>query len=493
MGGRRTDKYSMTEQINDVYSLDPEIEQTIIACMFSDRAFLLQCRDLINPKYFEAQHRRLLVQIIFDYFDEYSNSPCEAIIRQEIIDRAPKTNLPQGYFLTEFNTIVRDCLPNLSIRDYLLDRVEDFAKKQALKTSVMEVVALHKSDDPAKWDKIQESMKKPFLISRQKDLGLDYFNTLEERFARMLQKQESKDFFPTGFDPFDDAIGGGIGRGELAAYLAGSGVGKSVALVQTALHNVNSGRRVLYFSLEMDQDKVATRFDSMLSNYPINDLLPNALQVIDIIKEQPIFDKNPEFGSKRLIVKQFPAGTADINTLRAFTSQLKMAWGFQPDMVVLDYVGELKDVPGLKTHESRQRACRDFRAWAIEDQFGAFTALQPNRGATDFADDGGVIDESFLADSFGQVRVLDLLISISRSRKEKLAGLAKMHSVKVRNGKGGITYKVFQNPNTLRFTGITDEEYNQRRDEIKMQDLNINVAAVPKKDKKKFDPNGGNL
>jgi replicative DNA helicase len=215
-------------------------------------------------------------------------------------------------------------------------------------------------------------------------------------------------------------------------------VHNSLLLVKTSLTNVLRGKKCLFLSLEMDADKVAKRFHSQLTKVNIHELMANEKTVVNHVKgalkdlNEQWHEKIPD--DKYLIIKQFPAGTLDLNGLRSFMTQLANE-GFKPDQLIVDYVGELKDFKGMEIHDSRQRLCRDLRALGVELQHNTWTALQPNRGGRQAQKGMGVLDDDSIGDSYGQIRVFDGLWSINQSREEKQMNVARIFNIKLRDGK----------------------------------------------------------
>lgn len=242
-----------------------------------------------------------------------------------------------------------------------------------------------------------------------------------------------------------------------------SGTGKSLALVRAAIANMARGKKVLYVSLEIDQDKTAERFDAQLANdkedkgVTVKTLYDNKDVVFDALR-QYVADYEDQ---TRLVVKQFPAGAMDVATFRAYYVQLSLR-NFKPDLVIIDYIGEMKDLPNMKTYESRYRTVRDLRGFAVEEQVCVLTAMQPDRRAREAVKQGEYIDDENLADSYGQVRPLDALWSINQVQDEKDAGLARVFVIKHRHGKSRFAFHVEFNYSTLGITEITQEKYENR-------------------------------
>jgi len=172
---------------------------------------------------------------------------------------------------------------------------------------------------------------------------------------------------------------------------------------------------------------------------------------------------------------------------------------FKPDLVVIDYIGEMKDYPGVPTYESRYRIVRDLRGLATEENVCVFTAMQPNKDAREAQKkDGGlyggdgVIDDTNLADSYGQIRPLDGCWSINQMQAEKEAGIARIFVIKHRHGKSRFTCHAKFNKNTLKMDQISEDTYNKIWKEYSFKkteraaDLNEQADFIAKKTKKKF-------
>jgi len=234
------------------------------------------------------------------------------------------------------------------------------------------------------------------------------------------------------------------------------------------------GKKVCYITLEMSEQKIAKRFDALLSEEPFRSLVDHKKRVMDDIRShvRHYDDK------RRLVIKHYPGGTADINTFRAYLSQLNL-YGFKPDLLVIDYVGELRDIPGVKTYESRQMLVRDMRTLAQEENICILTAIQANRGGKEKQEYAGSIDEGEIADSFGQLRPLDLAWSINKEDGGSNCGW--IFVMKCRDGlsKGQIYFKM--NPETLKMDEITHVEFKDMMAQHRQKQGNKVADVIPQK------------
>lgn len=448
------------------YKYDEDYQRSIVGLMLNDNWFALQAKDLIRPSYFTDERHQALCRVLFKHIENYNVLPSKIIVMQELSDltRDKDDNLKYHYS-AEAELIYKKYVPGLESRKSMLDKIVTFAKLMGLKEAFDKSLGLVKKEPDSEdtWTKIQEVLKKAILVDRNFEKGLDYFQTFEERYQRMQNEEEAREHFTSGFEMIDNALlGGGPHRGEIYSWIGLSGSGKSLALVGAALKNVMKlGKKVLYVSLEMDEDSIAERFDAQLSNVEIGKLQENK-DVVKLAFDNFVQDKEDK---RMLIIKQFPAGTMTVNTLRAYMQQLHMM-GFKPDLVVIDYIGEMQDYPGVPTYESRYRIVRDLRGLATEDNVCVFTAMQPNKDAReaqkkDSTLGDGVIDDTNLADSYGQIRPLDGCWSINQMQAEKEAGIARIFVIKHRHGRSRFTCYVQFDMKTLKMSQISEKTYNE--------------------------------
>lgn len=427
------------------YNWTEEFQKNIISLLLNDRWFAVQCRDLINPNYFVEEVHQILCRNLFNHLDKWNVLPQRSFVQEEIAASIQnKDSNIKNLYIAETNLLYEKYVPNVEAREYLLEKILNFAKLMSLKNAFDSSLQLMKKspEDEATWMKIQSLLKEALLVDRNFNEGLNYFETIQERFERMKKIEETQERFTSGFKSIDDALlGGGPHRGEIYSWIGLSGTGKSLALVSAALRNIQLGKKVLYVSLEMDEDKIAERFDAQIANVDINKIIEKSDYVMNSLSEQ-VQEKDDK---RTLVIKQFPAGSMNVNTLKAYLQQLYMI-GFTPDLLVVDYIGEMKDYPNMPTWESRYRIVRDLRGLATEENVCIFTAMQPNKDAREAQNkDGlgpGVIDDTNLADSYGQIRPLDGCWSINQMHQEKEACLARIFVIKHRHGESRFTFYV---------------------------------------------------
>ncbi len=469
------------------FKWEDRYQQEILGMLLNDKMFLVQTMGLVKPQYFINSSHEVICSCLFNYFKEFCELPSGFVFNELIRDKIEDSAL-RIKTISDYQYCVNSFLPGSSSRDFNTKRITQFAKEQALREAISKSIELmHKRDDADRWAKIEEAMRQALSVDISYDIGLDYMETIDERYARAREQVKNCEVFVTGFEDIDSKIShGGLKKGEIAAFLGRSGVGKSNFLCKAAVENLKRNKKVLYITLELSQDKVATRIDSILCRIDMKNI-PDAPDDAVIFPEhigkkteeivKTYINDNFPGASGSLIIKQFPAGTLSVNSLRGYLSQV-MFRGHKPDMLVLDYVGEMKDHEGIKTYESRQMIVRDLRAVAVQENICVFTALQASNKSDPNTKESRV-DESAIADSFGQVRPLDALWAINQAEGDQDYGVGSLYIDKHRDGESKVM--TFFKKDMLDARSISKEAY-----------YNIRSAGNSKKaetvDLPKFEP-----
>lgn len=477
-------------EIKPKFAWDDTFQRNLMGVLLTDSDLVVQSLGLVKPDYFSNDAHVIICGLLFKYFEERKVIPPKWILQQELLEKIKdRDRSVQLHFQAELMSLYDYYVPGLDTRDYLLDKLTYFAKVQAVK------VAFHKSlermteapEDEKTWAFVYEQMREAMLVDRSYEPGLEYFMNIEEMFRRMQDSMTGKDRFTTSFESIDNALtGGGLFHGQIGAWIAMPGSGKSLALSKASVANILLGHKVLYLTMELDELGVSQRFTSQFAKIDINILNQAKDEVIRTIDE---FKKGKD-DPNQLIIKQFPGGQLDVNGIRAFHAQLGLR-GWKPDLIVVDYVGEMKNDPNLKTYESAYRILRDLRGFGVEKKHCTLTCVQPNATAAKL-EIGQYIDESNIGTSFDQFKPLDALWSINQQTIEKDAEVGRGFVIKHRNGRSRFAFKMGfdYRMGTLDVFEVTNERYRERMNVVQERKSGEVIKDEYKPEKrKKWKPN----
>jgi archaellum biogenesis ATPase FlaH len=222
-------------------------------------------------------------------------------------------------------------------------------------------------------------------------------------------------------DYFNKITKGGLPNKTLNICLAGTGVGKSLFMCHCAASVLEQGKNVLYITMEMAEERIAERIDANLMDLPIQQLENLPKNVFDT-KIQKI----AQASIGKLIIKEYPTGSAHTGHFRALLNELKLKKNFKPDMIYIDYLNicassRMKGMGGsINSYTYIKAIAEEMRGLAVEFNVPIVSATQTTRSGFSNTD-VGLEDTS---ESFGLPATADLMFAlISTEELEELGQL----------------------------------------------------------------------
>lgn len=386
-----------------------------IAVMLSDRSFIDQATDIIDPKHFDSDPHAWIVERILWYFGEYRDVPSLEVFKQEVDKIEKNESLKSGVILS-----LKDVYKNLQANDitYVKDEFLAFCKNQALKNAILKAADKLQTGD---YDSIKSIIDKAMHAGAERNYGHNWKLDIDKRL-----KEESRKTIPTRWGVLNQLMDGGLGGGELGTILAGSGAGKSWALADIGNFSIANGYKVMHYTLELNQNYLGVRYDTILTRIEPKEVKNHYEEV------KAAMDKI----TGELIIKFYPMRTVTTNALRAHTERL-ISTGFSPDIILVDYADHLRPTEkGNARYEDLGIIYEDLRGWAGELNVPMWTASQVQRAA--LQDD--IIEADKISESFQKIMLSDFVMSISRKLTDKISNTARVHVIKNRFGPDGLTF-----------------------------------------------------
>jgi len=406
-----------------MYQFSESIQQGIIYLVKSELDFAVQALPLVKAEYFEYPCHQKIWSVVFDFYTQYKKLPSNDQILEGVRLIKANTELLSDY-MAELKSIDLIDVKSIENEEFYLDKVEEFAKEEAIKEAIVESIDLIKQK---KFSAIADNIRKALNVSREVNLGSDYFGGVTERYHRM-QTSGLTEFFRTPFPTINSELEGGLAPKELAMVVAPPGVGKSLFLANQGARCILDGEDVLYISLEMSEDRVAGRFDSIFTRIKQTELKSNVIGLENRLSE--IKTLSAKLG--RLKIKEFPTKRLTVSALRAYLNQLRNYESFVPKVIILDYLELMTTTDfSMAEHSAQERVAQELRGLAVEHKCLVWTATQTNRKGKEV----DVITDAELADSYGKIRVCDLAFSINQKEEEFDRGKARLYIMKCRNGR----------------------------------------------------------
>jgi replicative DNA helicase len=432
------------------FEFEPDFQMKIAGLVLRDEAFYRRCDGLILPQYFEDRSLAALVHITTNYHEKYRRLP-ERSEWAELIKDAKAQKAIRDDDVPDMVTALRAILKApLAARDYAVDKVADFAKRQAISAAYMQTIPLVEKGEHEKAEKI---MQKAFATGAQAVVqDNDYWNSIESRTQYRRDVEAgliTKDGITTGLPKLDKMLyHQGWGRKELSVIMGGAKKGKSTGLLHWALAASQKGYNTLYVTLEVAAKIIMERMDANVSGVDMSDLNNKNNEVEKGVKDRAGLRKPGV-----LKVVEYASGVMTCSMLRKVI-EFYRAEGIIFDCIVVDYAdimaAEIKS--GNDINESKQ-VWLGLRAIAHDENAAVLTATQTNRAG--FTAD--VAKAEHAAEDFNKIRIADLVLTINRTDEEKVKGEARLYFAASRNQAGEFTLKISQDLSKMRFmTGILE-------------------------------------
>tara|TARA_X000001316_G_C920371_1_gene34560 strand:+ start:47 stop:1429 length:1383 start_codon:yes stop_codon:yes gene_type:complete len=391
--------------------MQANIEQTILRNLLTDEMYMRKILPFIKPDYFQGAYRTLFKEA-GKYVAKYNKLPTAETL---VIELQDSTNMSDEQFQMSMEIVPKLFDVEVIDQDWLLDATEKWCQDRALYNAVMESISIidGKHESLTK-NALPDILSKALGVSFDKNVGHDYVENAEERWEFYNTKE---DRIPFDLQYFNKITKGGVPNKTLNIALAGTGVGKSLYMCHVAASALVEGRNVLYITMEMAEERIAERIDANLLNIPIDQL---ANQSKDMFTEKVANLARKTTG--RLVVKEYPTGSAHAGHFRALLNELKLKKQFEPDIIFIDYLNicassRMKGMGGaINSYSYIKAIAEELRGLAVEFDLPIFSATQTTRSGYGNSD-VGLEDTS---ESFGLPATADLMFAlISTEELEK--------------------------------------------------------------------------
>lgn len=403
-----------------------EIQRLYLEMMLSDAETFVRCQSIFDHELFDRK-LQASAKFLNDYVVEHNVLPTYDIV-----------NAATGSTFKE-TTELKD-----EHYDWLLNDFETFIRHKGLEKAILASADLLEKGE---YGPVEELVKKAVQVGLTKDLGTDYF---ADPRARLMKIKSNNGQLKTGWDTVDKRLFGGMNRGELNIFAGGSGAGKSLFLANLGVNWALQGYNVVYLTLELSEELVSMRVDSMVTEIPSRDVFR---QIDDVEMRVKMIGKK----SGTYQVKYMPSGKTS-NDVRSYLKEYEIKLGRKVDILLVDYLDLLMPISKKISAENLfikdKYVSEELRNLAVEKQCVLVTAAQLNRGAVEEVE----FDHSHISGGLSKIQTADNVFGIFTSRAMRERGKYQIQLMKTRSSSGvGMKIDLDFNIDTLRITDPGEE------------------------------------
>ena len=382
------------------------LEKKILKHLIYDEEYTRKVLPFIKNEYFGDQSEKVLFEQIQFYVTKYNAMPSREALEIEIDNRANLTDDQHKSTVQLIKEISAEEITN--DRDWLIDETETFCQEKAIYNGIMRSIQiLDNKNTKESLDKgsIPTILADALSVSFDHHVGHDFLDDAESRYD-FYHKVEKR--IPFDLDYLNRITKNGLPEKSLNIVLAGTGVGKSLFMCHCAAANLSIGKNVLYITLEMAEERIAERIDANLMNIEVDRL--TAMPKDTYLKK---IERIHEKTTGKLIIKEYPTASANVNHFKHLLNELKLKRQFIPDIIYIDYLNicsssRMKMGNSVNSYTYIKAIAEELRGLAVEFRLPIVSATQTTRSGYASSD----VDLTDTSESFGLPATADLMFAL---------------------------------------------------------------------------------
>lgn len=397
-------------------------EQVIFSNLIHNEEYARKVIPFLKEEYFSDLSHKVIFQLIDNYSKTYNSFPS---VEALAIDLSNKEGVNETTFKT-CKEVIEQLKKEDSKLDWLLDRTENFCQEKAVYNAIMKSIEVI-DDKTGKLSKgsIPQILTDALGVSFDAHIGHDFIDDSDARFE-FYHTRESR--IPFDLEYFNKITQGGLPKKTLNIILAGTGVGKSLAMCHFAAANMVAGLNVLYITMEMAEERIAERIDANLLDVTLDDL-----KVIPKDSYDKKMERLKRKVTGKLVIKEYPTACAGSANFRHLINELKIKKNFVPDVVYIDYLNicmssRIRHGSNVNSYTLIKAIAEELRGLAVELDVPIISATQTTRSGYSNSD-VGLEDTS---ESFGLPATADFMFALTTSEELEELGQIMVKQLKNR-------------------------------------------------------------
>ena len=353
--------------MDSIYSIN--IERAVLSSIFFNPEELEDILGVLKPKDFYLPAHKAIFEAIVKLHSE------DMPIDEDFVrNRVDKKDVNDGVLLE-----ILSANPITNTAAYVKE-IKDASVKRELATLATTIKKVAIEDDISANEALDTIQGELYKISTNsatselKDMQTVTSDTLA--YIEKMKKLGNKYLIgqTTGFEALDKKTTG-FNEGDLVIIAARPAMGKTALVLNMALKNVERGKGVIFFSLEMPAEQLMLRMLAAKTSIPLQNLRKGDMDDKEWSILSAAFD---DLNSKKLFVDD--GGSININQLRARVRKLAQIQENNISLVVIDYLQLMQGLGNKDRHQEVSDISRGLKMLARELKIPIVALSQLNRG-----------------------------------------------------------------------------------------------------------------
>ena len=419
----------MAQKRSDLGYLGETFQYRLTHEFMENHTFFEDLSSIIDQNMFTDPNLKTLVGVMKNYYEREGHVPSYDMLEVELRDVSHSDKEIETYLaiLEKVRNSASDGVERTR------ELAEKFFKQQNIIRTANEILKIAGNGDTNQYEACVDLLNDAMTKGTHNDFGEGLFDHINETLS-----DDYRVPIPTGIGKIDEALEGGLGKGELGVIIGPTSFGKTSLTTAMASHAACNGYKVLQIVFEDRIKQIQRKHLGRITGIEAKDL--SKPDVIDLVRQTiDVFPQKEEL-EKNLRIVKFPSGEKTARQIERFIKKLINS-GFKPDLTIIDYFECLEhEIDKSSSNEFSQegKTMRRFEAMAGELDMAIWIPSQGTKDSINLE----LVTMDKIGGSVKKAQIAHVIMSIARTVDDIANNKATIAILKNRAGKSG---KVFNN------------------------------------------------
>lgn len=419
----------MAQKRSDLGYLGETFQYRLTHEFMENHTFFEDLSSIIDQNMFTDPNLKTLVGVMKNYYEREGHVPSYDMLEVELRDVSHSDKEIETYLaiLEKVRNSASDGVERTR------ELAEKFFKQQNIIRTANEILKIAGNGDTNQYEACVDLLNDAMTKGTHNDFGEGLFDHINETLS-----DDYRVPIPTGIGKIDEALEGGLGKGELGVIIGPTSFGKTSLTTAMASYAACNGYKVLQIVFEDRIKQIQRKHLGRITGIEAKDL--SKPDVIDLVRQTiDVFPQKEEL-EKNLRIVKFPSGEKTARQIERFIKKLINS-GFKPDLTIIDYFECLEhEIDKSSSNEFSQegKTMRRFEAMAGELDMAIWIPSQGTKDSINLE----LVTMDKIGGSVKKAQIAHVIMSIARTVDDIANNKATIAILKNRAGKSG---KVFNN------------------------------------------------
>lgn len=419
----------MAQKRSDLGYLGETFQYRLTHEFMENHTFFEDLSSIIDQNMFTDPNLKTLVGVMKNYYEREGHVPSYDMLEVELRDISHSDKEIETYLaiLEKVRNSASDGVERTR------ELAEKFFKQQNIIRTANEILKIAGNGDTNQYEACVDLLNDAMTKGTHNDFGEGLFDHINETLS-----DDYRVPIPTGIGKIDEALEGGLGKGELGVIIGPTSFGKTSLTTAMASHAACNGYKVLQIVFEDRIKQIQRKHLGRITGIEAKDL--SKPDVIDLVRQTIDAFPQKEELEKNLRIVKFPSGEKTARQIERFIKKLINS-GFKPDLTIIDYFECLEhEIDKSSSNEFSQegKTMRRFEAMAGELDMAIWIPSQGTKDSINLE----LVTMDKIGGSVKKAQIAHVIMSIARTVDDIANNKATIAILKNRAGKSG---KVFNN------------------------------------------------